>query len=47
MWQEDERLVELMNKHGAKRWTFIARQLGNRVGKQCRERYDGVAGDPV
>lgn len=37
--EEDERLVSLLNKYGAKRWTFIARQLGNRVGKQCRERW--------
>jgi len=31
--------VMLLHKYGAKRWTFIARQLGNRVGKQCRERW--------
>lgn len=32
-------MAVLLQKHGAKRWTFIARQLGNRVGKQCRERW--------
>lgn len=37
--EEDDRLVSLLQKYGPKRWTFIARQLGNRVGKQCRERW--------
>ncbi len=37
--EEDEKLVVLLNKYGPKRWTFIAKQLGNRVGKQCRERW--------
>lgn len=37
--EEDDRLVALLQKYGPKRWTFIARQLGNRLGKQCRERW--------
>lgn len=37
---EDERLIGLLDKYGPSRWTFIAKQLGNRLGKQCRERYD-------
>jgi hypothetical protein len=36
---EDERLIALLDKYGPSRWTFIAKQLGNRLGKQCRERY--------
>lgn len=30
------RLVEI---HGTKKWSFIARQLNGRLGKQCRERW--------
>ncbi|KAG2387719.1 hypothetical protein C9374_001313 [Naegleria lovaniensis] len=37
--QEDEKLLQLVKKHGPKRWSFIASQLEGRVGKQCRERY--------
>lgn len=40
-WTEDEdkRLVQLVQEHGARRWSFIASQLIGRNGKQCRERY--------
>lgn len=37
--QEDEKLLQLVKKHGPKRWSFIASHLEGRVGKQCRERY--------
>uniref|UniRef100_A0A7S1KNT9 Uncharacterized protein n=1 Tax=Percolomonas cosmopolitus TaxID=63605 RepID=A0A7S1KNT9_9EUKA len=37
--EEDRTLVELVEKHGAKRWSFIASHLRGRKGKQCRERY--------
>jgi len=37
--QEDERLVELVNQHGAKQWSVVASQLEGRTGKQCRERW--------
>lgn len=37
---EDERLRQLVDQHGASRWSFIASQLGSaRLGKQCRERW--------
>ncbi|EFC44400.1 hypothetical protein NAEGRDRAFT_79798 [Naegleria gruberi] len=36
---EDEKLLQLVKKHGPKRWSFIASHLEGRVGKQCRERY--------
>eukprot|EP01006_Ploeotia_vitrea_P036145 TRINITY_DN65981_c5_g2_i1.p1 TRINITY_DN65981_c5_g2~~TRINITY_DN65981_c5_g2_i1.p1 ORF type:complete len:509 (+),score=54.73 TRINITY_DN65981_c5_g2_i1:30-1556(+) len=40
-WTEDEDtlLVELVNKNGAKRWSYIAANFAGRTGKQCRERY--------
>jgi hypothetical protein len=36
--EEDERLIELVRLHGRK-WSKIAIYMGERVGKQCRERY--------
>jgi len=37
--EEDERVVELVQKYGPKRWTLIAKHLKGRIGKQCRERW--------
>ncbi|CAG9813270.1 unnamed protein product [Phaedon cochleariae] len=37
--EEDEKVIELVNKYGAKKWTLIARHLKGRIGKQCRERW--------
>jgi hypothetical protein len=37
--EEDHKVVELVRKHGAKRWSLIASQLPGRIGKQCRERW--------
>lgn len=37
--QEDDSVCELVGKHGMKSWSFIARQLKGRLGKQCRERW--------
>lgn len=36
--EEDEKLIELVRIHGRK-WSKIAMYMGDRVGKQCRERY--------
>lgn len=36
---EDEKLRILVKAFGPKRWTYIAKKLGGRVGKQCRERW--------
>ena len=36
--KEDAMVVNLVNKYGVKSWSFIARQLKGRLGKQCRER---------
>ncbi|TKS77320.1 Serine/threonine-protein kinase [Collichthys lucidus] len=37
--EEDEKIVELVNKYGNKHWSLIASYLKGRVGKQCRERW--------
>ena len=37
--EEDERVVDLVEKYGQKKWSFIAKQLHGRLGKQCRERW--------
>jgi hypothetical protein len=36
--QEDEKIVQLVAKYGAKKWSLIAAELPGRIGKQCRER---------
>jgi hypothetical protein len=36
---EDAVLTRLVELHGQKKWSFIARQLTGRLGKQCRERW--------
>lgn len=37
--EEDRSVIDLVAKHGVKSWSFIARQLQGRLGKQCRERW--------
>ncbi|KAJ8775110.1 hypothetical protein K2173_020114 [Erythroxylum novogranatense] len=37
--EEDRLLVQLVEQHGVKKWSQIARMLDGRVGKQCRERW--------
>jgi hypothetical protein len=37
--EEDALLLRLIKTYGTKKWSFIARQLNGRLGKQCRERY--------
>lgn len=37
--EEDRKVVELVKKHGAKKWSQIATELPGRIGKQCRERW--------
>ncbi|XP_022752240.1 transcription factor MYB118-like [Durio zibethinus] len=37
--QEDRLLVQLVKRHGTKKWSQIAMMLNGRVGKQCRERW--------
>jgi hypothetical protein len=49
--EEDDRVVEYVKMYGVKSWSFIARQLSGRLGKQCRERWynhlnPGINKDP-
>jgi hypothetical protein len=37
--EEDRKVVELVAKYGAKKWSLIASNLPGRIGKQCRERW--------
>ncbi|PPD97230.1 hypothetical protein GOBAR_DD05733 [Gossypium barbadense] len=37
--QEDRVLMQLVTRHGTKKWSQIAKMLNGRVGKQCRERW--------
>ncbi|GAU14193.1 hypothetical protein TSUD_307530, partial [Trifolium subterraneum] len=35
--EEDEAIIDLVNKYGPKKWSTIAQHLPGRIGKQCRE----------
>ncbi|CAA6670328.1 unnamed protein product [Spirodela intermedia] len=37
--EEDNMIIEMVNKHGPKKWSTIAQALPGRIGKQCRERW--------
>lgn len=37
--EEDRRLRELVETYTPRNWSFLARMLGTRQGKQCRERW--------
>lgn len=37
--EEDDLIIQLVAKHGAKKWSLIAAALPGRIGKQCRERW--------
>uniref|UniRef100_P01104 Transforming protein Myb n=2 Tax=Avian myeloblastosis virus TaxID=11866 RepID=MYB_AVIMB len=37
--EEDQRVIEHVQKYGPKRWSDIAKHLKGRIGKQCRERW--------
>jgi hypothetical protein len=37
--EEDRKVVDLVEKYGAKKWSLIASNLPARIGKQCRERW--------
>lgn len=37
--EEDDKVTEFVKIYGVKSWSFIARQLNGRLGKQCRERW--------
>ncbi|KAJ8433365.1 hypothetical protein Cgig2_020445 [Carnegiea gigantea] len=37
--EEDEIIIQLVDKYGPKKWSTIAQHLPGRIGKQCRERW--------
>ncbi|KAK1323704.1 Myb-related protein 3R-1 [Acorus calamus] len=37
--EEDDIIIELVRRHGPKKWSTIAQALPGRIGKQCRERW--------
>ncbi|PHU28255.1 Transcriptional activator Myb [Capsicum chinense] len=37
--EEDDHIIELVEKFGCKKWSIIAKSLPGRIGKQCRERW--------
>ncbi|KAK9668182.1 hypothetical protein RND81_13G039800 [Saponaria officinalis] len=37
--EEDDCIIELVQKHGCRKWSVIAKSLPGRIGKQCRERW--------
>lgn len=37
--EEDVKVIELVQKMGPHKWTYIATHLPGRIGKQCRERW--------
>ncbi|KAI3807030.1 hypothetical protein L1987_22950 [Smallanthus sonchifolius] len=37
--EEDSVLRQLVEKHGERKWSYIAGMLKGRIGKQCRERW--------
>jgi hypothetical protein len=37
--EEDAKVIALVKKYGAKKWSLIASNLPGRIGKQCRKRW--------
>ncbi|XP_010931265.1 transcription factor MYB3R-3 isoform X1 [Elaeis guineensis] len=37
--EEDEKIINLVQKYGPTKWSVIAKSLPGRIGKQCRERW--------
>ncbi|XP_072999464.1 transcription factor MYB3R-1 isoform X2 [Typha latifolia] len=37
--EEDDIIIQMVNKYGPKKWSTIAQALPGRIGKQCRERW--------
>ncbi|KAK7255823.1 hypothetical protein RIF29_29245 [Crotalaria pallida] len=37
--EEDDKIIELVQRHGPTKWSLIAKSLPGRIGKQCRERW--------
>ncbi|KAI9384573.1 hypothetical protein POPTR_012G082000v4 [Populus trichocarpa] len=37
--EEDRLLIQLVEQHGVRKWSDVAKMLSGRIGKQCRERW--------
>lgn len=37
--EEDQKLVKIIQKYGARNWSLIGKVMETRIGKQCRERW--------
>lgn len=37
--EEDQKLIDLVEKNGAENWSFISSFFNDKIGKQCRERW--------
>ena len=37
--EEDQKLIALVKMYGPQKWSFIAKYMNSRLGKQCRERW--------
>jgi len=37
--EEDDIVMKLVSENGARNWSYIAKNLPGRIGKQCRERW--------
>jgi hypothetical protein len=44
---EDLRLLDLVAKHGQAAWNKVATEMGDRTGRQCRDRYKNYLSDRV
>ncbi|KAL8058688.1 hypothetical protein ABFX02_03G036100 [Erythranthe guttata] len=38
-YQEDRKLIKLVNQYGNRKWSVVAEHMVGRIGKQCRERW--------
>ncbi|KAK7274220.1 hypothetical protein RIF29_15301 [Crotalaria pallida] len=36
--EEDDKIIELVQRYGPTKWSLIAKSLPGRIGKQCQER---------
>ncbi|NWZ36155.1 SNPC4 protein, partial [Brachypodius atriceps] len=45
--EEEEQLIELVQKHGLGRWSKIASELPHRTGSQCRSKWSIMIGSKV
>ncbi|NXA73248.1 SNPC4 protein, partial [Thryothorus ludovicianus] len=46
-WEEEEKLIELVQKHGVGHWSKIASELPHRTGSQCRSKWSLMIGSKV